>query len=481
MRVLVAWMVLALLATACSGSSAPVEGSSDGEPGAVTTTGVQVPDSTEAPSTSVEPTRTSTAPPAFDGPIRIALPIVPPIVLPDLSLLDDTGAELEDNLGDALSAADGLDVVSADCVAAGGELTYQGSNASSFFELDADGSGEVVETGDSFVRVVVDPDGSGEYVRSGDGEELRIEVDSDGSGTYVRSGADQAVTIEVEADGSGTYVSTTPDESLTVELGDDGAGRYDHVLTTGPVVSIEAKTDGSGRYVRVGADSTDAVSIEVDPQGSWRYTTTSPEVITLEVQTDGSGSFSRVDDSGTVLLSVDTDGNGIRTSPTGEVLTYTTDVGLLDPDYFIVSPSPTFVVADSFPPLDRLAPIDPPCLTVIRLGADLLFDFDSADLRPEAAPVLEALATTLADQPDVDLEVAGHTDAIGDEAYNQGLSEQRAAAVAAALRDLGVSTIRVVVGFGELVPAASNTTADGADNPVGRQLNRRVEIVVRDR
>lgn len=110
----------------------------------------------------------------------------------------------------------------------------------------------------------------------------------------------------------------------------------------------------------------------------------------------------------------------------------------------------------------------------VRLTSDVLFDFDSAALRPASRTTLRELGENFRQYPDNQLIIEGHTDSVGTEAYNQRLSEQRAANVADYLIDQGVSASNVVVyGFGEARPKASNDTAEG------RQLNRRVEIHIR--
>lgn len=119
---------------------------------------------------------------------------------------------------------------------------------------------------------------------------------------------------------------------------------------------------------------------------------------------------------------------------------------------------------------------------VFELGADVLFDFDRADLRPEADPVLRALleqAKAKLRKPRFSIE--GHTDAKGEEAYNQKLSERRAASVRDWLvRKGGVSAAAIATsGHGESRPVAPNTRPDGSDDPVGRQRNRRVVVTVR--
>ena len=108
---------------------------------------------------------------------------------------------------------------------------------------------------------------------------------------------------------------------------------------------------------------------------------------------------------------------------------------------------------------------------VISLSSDVLFEFDKYDIRPEFTADLDAAADMLLANPDVTVRIDGHTDSIGTEEYNQGLSERRANAVADYLEAKGVSRDRMTVaGFGETQPVASNDTAEG------RAQNRRVDI-----
>ncbi|HQA02177.1 MAG TPA: OmpA family protein, partial [Thermomonas sp.] len=100
------------------------------------------------------------------------------------------------------------------------------------------------------------------------------------------------------------------------------------------------------------------------------------------------------------------------------------------------------------------------------------FDFSSARLQPESEPLLKQVAAMLNGHPDWTLTLEGHTDNVGGEAYNQRLSEQRAAAVVASLVAQGVDAKRLVsAGFGMDKPVASN------DSEAGRAQNRRVEIM----
>lgn len=118
---------------------------------------------------------------------------------------------------------------------------------------------------------------------------------------------------------------------------------------------------------------------------------------------------------------------------------------------------------------------------VVTLPETVLFEFDSAELIGDASEVIENTAPILEYYSDVEVEVRGHTDSIGDDEYNQKLSEDRAAAVRDALIDAGAPSAQLeAVGFGADVPVAPNTTPDGEDDPEGRALNRRVEIVLKD-
>ena len=112
----------------------------------------------------------------------------------------------------------------------------------------------------------------------------------------------------------------------------------------------------------------------------------------------------------------------------------------------------------------------------IYLPADVLFDFDKADLRAEAAPVLERVANVLRSDPTSSATIEGHTDGKGNDQYNQALSERRAQSVRQWLVAHGVSSSMAARGFGKTRPVAPNTLPNGADNPDGRQKNRRVEI-----
>jgi outer membrane protein OmpA-like peptidoglycan-associated protein len=109
----------------------------------------------------------------------------------------------------------------------------------------------------------------------------------------------------------------------------------------------------------------------------------------------------------------------------------------------------------------------------IRLPGSILFDFDSAALRPDAERTLEELAQVLLAYASRPARVEGHTDSIASDSYNQGLSERRAASVVSWLTAHGVAANRLQsAGLGESRPVADNATA------AGRQQNRRVEVII---
>ena len=118
--------------------------------------------------------------------------------------------------------------------------------------------------------------------------------------------------------------------------------------------------------------------------------------------------------------------------------------------------------------------------TIVDLPADALFEFDRADLTPGAETQLRKAAELIRKAPPGAIEVIGHSDAKGNDAYNLRLSEKRARTVAdwfAGQVGVRQRTFRVS-GKGETAPVAPNQTADGKDDTAGRARNRRVEVVL---
>ena len=117
--------------------------------------------------------------------------------------------------------------------------------------------------------------------------------------------------------------------------------------------------------------------------------------------------------------------------------------------------------------------------TVVSLPGDVTFDFDKATIRADAQGTLDSLAQLIQAGGEGQITIEGHTDSMGDDAYNKRLSEQRAEAVRAYLVTKGVAEGRVrTTGLGEQRPVAPNAAADGTDDEAGRQRNRRVEVIL---
>jgi outer membrane protein OmpA-like peptidoglycan-associated protein len=110
---------------------------------------------------------------------------------------------------------------------------------------------------------------------------------------------------------------------------------------------------------------------------------------------------------------------------------------------------------------------------LLRMPSGITFGYDRADVQPQFQPTLNDVATVLAQYPKTYIDVLGHTDSDGADAYNQTLSERRARSVADYLIGRGVQSARIGTrGYGETQPIASNATEEG------KAANRRVEIKI---
>ena len=126
-------------------------------------------------------------------------------------------------------------------------------------------------------------------------------------------------------------------------------------------------------------------------------------------------------------------------------------------------------------PLDK-CPQTPRTAAVDEKGcwatAEILFDFDSAIIKPQFHPALADAITVLQNNPDLKIEIQGNTDNTGPESYNKMLSEKRAQAVKEYMISKGIASDRLkAVGFGASRNVASN------ENEAGRALNRRIDFV----
>ena len=272
-------------------------------------------------------------------------------------------------------------------------------------------------------------DGSGRLM-SADGV---IRNYGDGSGTYLLNGTK----VVVYGDGSGSYNKG----QVSIRSYGDGSGNY-----ADGSVAIHLYGDGSGNYAR-GSES-----IVNYGDGSAYY---ADQKVRIRNFGDGSGNY----EDGTITITNYGDGTGSVNGVSAR----------LDP----IPPVPPL---GKFPTMGAIKPIKS-CGTRIIIDDSVLFDFEKSDLRPAAAANLNTLAQALNTIGVRSADVQGHTDAMGTDSYNQGLSERRAASVAAALKSAGLTATLTEHGYGEKYPVAPNTLK-GKDNPAGRQLNRRVELVI---
>ncbi|PWS27469.1 hypothetical protein DHW03_07655 [Pedobacter yonginense] len=124
------------------------------------------------------------------------------------------------------------------------------------------------------------------------------------------------------------------------------------------------------------------------------------------------------------------------------------------------------------------------CISPFKINIPIVLDnvyyeFDRADLTEPSKKVLDALATIMEDNAEMEIELGAHTDDVGKEEYNQELSEKRAQSCVDYLVTKGISASRMTSkGYGEKMPIAPNTLKKGKDNPEGRAKNRRTEFKV---
>lgn len=287
---------------------------------------------------------------------------------------------------------------------------------------------------------------SGGTILSGSG----AGVTSSDSGSVINSGAgagvitEGPVSIVYGGEGSGTYTNSETGENITISS--DGSGTY-----KSKTLSINVSSDGSGTY----DNSETGVKINISSTGSGTYE----------------------DSKNNIKYNNNGNGGGTYTSSTLNIINNGDGTALVNGQSVKAEKLPPVAKVGKFPKVESLKPVKS-CGTVITLQDGVLFDFGKYDLRPEAKATLAKLATVLNQAKVPAAQINGHTDSIGDDAFNQDLSEKRASAVATQLKADGVTANLQTHGYGKTQPVADNTNADGSDNPAGRQANRRVEIYI---
>ncbi len=287
---------------------------------------------------------------------------------------------------------------------------------------------------------------SGSTILSGSG----AGVTSSDSGSVINSGTGAGVITEgpvniiYSGEGSGTYTNSETGENITISS--DGSGTY-----KSKTLSINVSSDGSGTY----DNSETGIKINISSNGSGTYEDTKNNI---KYNNNGKGA-------------------GTYTSATLNIINKGDGTALVNGQKIKAEKLPPVAKVGKFPKVESLKPVKS-CGTVITLQDGVLFDFGKYDLRPEAKATLAKLATVLNQAKVPAAQINGHTDSIGDDAFNQDLSEKRASAVATQLKADGVTANLQTHGYGKTQPVADNTNADGSDNPAGRQANRRVEIYI---
>jgi peptidoglycan-associated lipoprotein len=129
--------------------------------------------------------------------------------------------------------------------------------------------------------------------------------------------------------------------------------------------------------------------------------------------------------------------------------------------------------------LDTMIVLDRIELNKYFVLENIYYNFDKADIRPDAAKELDKLVQLLVDNPEIKIELGSHTDSVDTESYNLLLSQRRAESAVNYIISKGIAPERLVAkGYGESRPIARNTNPDGTDNKKGRDKNRRTEFKI---
>lgn len=343
-------------------------------------------------------------------------------------LVIDLSAGVTYTLSDALNAfkiSDHNDVY----FSIGAGILFTGENMDSDEDNDGLTKREEVEIGTD----PNNPDSDGDGLN--DGDEFKkyntdpLNADSDGDGI---NDGDEVLKHK-----------TNPNKADT---DNDGLSDYDELMSyqTDPVV---ADTDNDGLN-----DGDEVNKYKTDPLDS-------------DTDKDGLSDTDEVDKYKTNPLIKDTDADGL--SDSDEVLKYKTNPLVKDTDGGTIEDfTEVKRGTDPLDPADDIVKIDVP---IVLEG--ITFATNRYNITPESEDVLNGALKTLRTYDDIVVEISGHTDSDGSNAYNQTLSQRRAEAVKAWLVSKGISSDRITaVGYGEEKPRVANDTAEH------KRMNRRIEF-----
>jgi outer membrane protein OmpA-like peptidoglycan-associated protein len=289
----------------------------------------------------------------------------------------------------------------------------------------------------------------------------KADTDGDGVSDYEEFYTHQTNPLKADTDGDGLNdldeLSTHKTNPKSADSDEDGLSDSDEIKLygTNPLL-VDTDKDG------------------LDDQAEVKQYKTNPTV--ADTDNDGLKDGAEIESHQTDPLLADTDKDGL--SDGEEVKKYKTDPTVADTDKGTVDDKTEIDRGTN--PLDASDDVEK-SEDDFLLGAGVgvpvvldgvFFDVNSANIRPESEEYLNKVVETLKKFPNTKIEIHGHTDSSGPEAYNQQLSQRRAESVRLYLLRHGIEPDRVVAkGFGESMPIASNAT------PEGRQKNRRIEFV----
>jgi outer membrane protein OmpA-like peptidoglycan-associated protein len=287
-----------------------------------------------------------------------------------------------------------------------------------------------------------------------------------------------SATTDTDKNGSSNRVEASGTYSDNVDTYGDGLSDFDEVnrYHTDP---LKADTDGDNLNdgTEVKKTKTDPLNMDTDNDGlnDGNELRSRANPLKRDTDNDGLNDGNEVNQHKTDPAKADTDGDGL--SDGDEVYKYKTDPLKIDTDRGGVNDGAE--VKRGTNPLDWKDDLSKGTTTIIlEKGNKVIlrginFEFDKTTLMEDSRDILEVAYQALVANPDVQVEISGHTDSVGSDEYNQDLSLRRAQAVKNWLEQRGVRSERMITfGKGEREPIADNDTDEG------RAENRRIEFYV---